>query len=250
MSRFKFEVEKASRERGSRIVLALDLLEPSREGLYEKALRVIHETAENVCCFKFGVPSVLKLGLTCASRLVENIHGLGLPVIMDCKLGDVGHVNRMIATLYFEVGFDALTVNTLVGFEGGLDSVIEEAEKRNRGVLPLIYMSHKGAEETFGQTVLTGSGVTRKMYEVLAERVKNWDVDGVIVGATRLETIRKTREIVGPNIPIYSPGVIFQGGSPKEALEAGSTYLIVGRAIYLSEDPRRESERLKKVLSA
>jgi len=249
MSRFRSEVEKASRERCSRIVLALDILEPSKDRLYEKALWVMREASENVCCFKIGIPTVLKLGLSDVSRLVEEAHDMGLPVIMDCKLGDVGHVNRMMAILYFEAGFDALTVNTLVGFEGGLDSVIEESKKRDRGILPLVYMSHKGAEETFGQTVLSKDGTARKMYEVLAERVKLWDIDGIVVGATRPEVIRQVRDIVEPDTPIYSPGVIFQGGSLRDALEAGSTYLIVGRAIYLSENPRGESARLKKILS-
>ncbi|RJS73843.1 hypothetical protein CW710_02690, partial [Candidatus Bathyarchaeota archaeon] len=113
----------------------------------------------------------------------------------------------------------------------------------------LVYMSHKGAEETFGQTVLSKDGTARKMYEVLAERIKRWDVDGIVVGATRPEVIREIRDIVGPDTPIYSPGVIFQGGSLRDALEAGSSYLIVGRAIYLSENPREESLRLKKILS-
>ncbi|MEM2849433.1 MAG: orotidine 5'-phosphate decarboxylase / HUMPS family protein, partial [Candidatus Bathyarchaeia archaeon] len=138
---FNLEIEKSSRERKSRVVLALDIPEFSKEKLYEKTLWVMMETSENVCSFKIGIPTILILGLQNGiSKLIEKSHEMGLPVIVDCKLSDVGHVNRIIAQLYFDVGFDAITVNPFVGFKDGLDLVLEEAKKRGRGILPLVYM--------------------------------------------------------------------------------------------------------------
>jgi|YelNatPaOPRAMG01_1025707.scaffolds.fasta_scaffold04484_2 orotidine-5'-phosphate decarboxylase len=247
---FNLKIERSSKERKSRIVLALDIPEFSRERLYEKTLWVMMETSENVCAFKIGIPTILILGLQDGvSKLVEKAHEMDMPIIMDCKLSDVGHVNRTMAKLYFDVGFDALTVNPLVGFKDGLDLVLEDAKKRGRGILPLIYMSHAGAEETFGQLVLERDGVFRKQYLILAEKAKNWGVDGLIVGATRPSVIREVRETVGPNMSIFSPGVVFQGGSPEDALNAGATYLIVGRAICLSENPWSESLKFKEMSS-
>ncbi|MBS7612115.1 orotidine 5'-phosphate decarboxylase [Candidatus Bathyarchaeota archaeon] len=247
---FNLKIEKSSRERKSRIVLALDIPEFSREKLYEKTLWIMMETSENVCAFKIGMPTILILGLqNGVSKLVEKSHEMGLPIIMDCKLSDVGHVNRIIAKLYFDVGFDALTVNPFVGFKDGLDSVLEEAKKRGRGVLPLVYMSHMGAEETFGQLVAGVDKTTRKQYLALVEKAKSWRVDGLIVGATRPSVIREVREIVGSDMPIFSPGVVFQGGSPKDALDAGATYLIIGRAICLSENPWSTSLKFKEISS-
>ncbi|MEM3792942.1 MAG: orotidine 5'-phosphate decarboxylase [Candidatus Bathyarchaeia archaeon] len=244
------EIEKSSRERKSRVVLALDIPEFSKEKLYEKTLWIMMETSENVCAFKIGMPTILILGLQDGvSKLVKKSHEIGLPVIMDCKLSDVGHVNRIIAKLYFDAGFDALTVNPFVGFKDGLDSVLEEAKKRGRGVLPLIYMSNMGAEETFGQLIVEVDKTTRKQYLSLVEKAKSWRVDGLIVGATRPSIIREVREIVGPDMPIFSPGVVFQGGSPKDALNAGATYLIIGRAICLSENPWSASLKFKEISS-
>ena len=53
------------------------------------------------------------------------------------------------------------------------------------------------------------------------------------------------RTLVGPKFPIYSPGVGAQGGDPKIAVEAGATYLIIGRAIYASADPRSAATGLR-----
>jgi orotidine-5'-phosphate decarboxylase len=247
---FNLKIERSSRERKSRIVLALDIPEFSKERLYEKTLWVMMETSENVCAFKIGMPTILILGLQDGVyKLVEKSHEMDMPIIVDCKLSDVGHVNRTMAKLYFDVGFDALTVNPLVGFKDSLDLVLEDAKKRGRGVLPLIYMSHTGAEETFGQLIVERNGVFRKQYLILAEKAKGWRVDGLIVGATRPSIIREIRETVGSDISIFSPGVIFQGGSPKDALNAGATYLIVGRAICLSENPWSASLKFKEISS-
>jgi orotidine-5'-phosphate decarboxylase len=42
------------------------------------------------------------------------------------------------------------------------------------------------------------------------------------------------------DIPIYSPGLVTQGGDIKSALENGSNFLIIGRAILNSSDPLLE----------
>lgn len=247
---FNLNIEKSSRERKSRIVLALDIPEFSKDKLYEKTLWIMLETSENVCAYKIGLPAILVLGLQdLIPKLIDKSHEMDIPVIVDCKLSDVGHINRIVAKLYFDVGFDALTVNPFVGFREGLDSVIEDAKSRGKGILPLIYMSHTGAEETFGQLIVERDGSTKKQYLALAEKAKNWRVDGLIVGATRPSVIREVREVVGPNMPIFSPGVIFQGGSPRDAINAGATYLIIGRAICLSENPWSASLKFKEILS-
>ena len=62
-------------------------------------------------------------------------------------------------------------------------------------------------------------------------------VSGFIAPATRPDRIRAIREVVGDR-KILSPGVGAQGGKASDAIAAGATYAIVGRAIYGSEDPR------------
>ena len=48
--------------------------------------------------------------------------------------------------------------------------------------------------------------------------------------------MKLVRSIVGDRL-ILTPGVGAQGGSASAAIEAGADYVIVGRAIYESDDP-------------
>ena len=61
--------------------------------------------------------------------------------------------------------------------------------------------------------------------------------------ANNPEIIIKFRNLalsIGKNIRIFSPGVGPQGGGPDSAVNAGADFIIAGRAIYQSKDPRKE----------
>jgi orotidine-5'-phosphate decarboxylase len=49
-------------------------------------------------------------------------------------------------------------------------------------------------------------------------------------------------------IPIYSPGLITQGGDIKSAVECGADYLIIGRAIINSLDPLIELKNIHNLI--
>ncbi len=205
------------------------------------------EASPHLCAVKLNRQLVLPLGLEATRALVGGIHDLGLPAIMDCKLNDVGHTNTAIARYYFNVGFDALTASPFVGWEGGLQSVFEVAGEAGGGVILLVYMSHPGAVEGYGQWVVDAeTGERRPQYLVFAEKALRWGADGVVVGATYPEKIREVFKVLGGEIPIFSPGVGAQGGSVEGAVVAGASYLIVGRSIINAEHPGMVAESLKE----
>jgi orotidine-5'-phosphate decarboxylase len=165
---------------------------------------------------------------------------------MDAKINDIGNTNRAIAEYYYKAGFDAVIASPFVGWNEGLQPVFEVAQKMNRGVIVLVYMSHKGAVEGYGQIVQDAT--TRQLvpqYRVFAEKVLKWNADGAVVGATYPEKLREVKAVLKDKVAIYSPGVGAQGGDAEAAVKAGADYLIVGRSIVEAEDPERKAERIK-----
>jgi len=241
-------MDRSAKEMESNLILALDLpLDTNPSHLLSKSIKILDMVHPHICAVKINRHLVLPLELFNEVRKVVNFaHNLGLLVIMDCKINDIGYTNRVIAEFYYKVGFDALTVNPFVGWDGGLQPVFEIAKHMDRGVIPLVYMSHKGAEEGYGQMVLDPkTGRLTPQYKVFAEKARLWNADGAVVGATYPEKIGEVKKILKGQIPIYSPGVGAQGGNIELAIRAGASYLIVGRSITLAENPTETAKSIK-----
>lgn len=247
MSDFSYRkwVDESRRNKGP-IVLALDYTFSDNQKLLSKSIETLKTVVPYICCVKINRQLVLPLSLyDGVKKIVDTAHHLGLPAIMDCKINDVGSTNREIAYHYFKAGFDAVIASPFIGWEGGLRPVFELAQEMKRGVILLVYMSHEGAVEGYGQRVIDSkTGKERMQYLVFAEKALAWGADGVVVGATYPEKIKEVKDILGESVPIYSPGVGAQGGDAKVALHYGSTFLIVGRSIIESKDPASAAQGL------
>ncbi len=242
-------MEETAKNRESSIILALDFPFQSpenRENLLTKAQDVLEAVNPYICAVKINHHLVLPLGtFNGIQKLIKKIHEKGLLAIMDCKANDIGTTNQVITEYYYAAGFDALIANPFVGWEEGLKPIFDIARKLQRGVILLTYMSHKGANEGYGQTIYDEeTGAKTKQYISFAKKALKWNADGVVVGATYPEKIREIREILRENVPIYSPGIGVQGGKAETALKAGTRYLIVGRDITLAQNPAEIAKKL------
>lgn len=244
---FKKFIEESAARHKSPIVLSLDLTRKDTEDLFKTSLRMIRSVSNSICALKINRQLILPLGLhDRVVTLVKEAHKYEIPAIMDAKINDIGHTNEFIASEYFLAGFDAVTASPFVGYKDGLEPVFRLAKSEQKGVLLLVHMSHKGATEGYGQTVVDlKTGQARPQFEIFAERALQWQAEGAIVGATFTDIISRVYAVLGREIPIFSPGVGVQGGSLREALNAGAKYVIVGRSIYESEDPARSAEELR-----
>ena len=244
---FKQSMEDASTKTKSNIVLALDLEEDKPNRLLSHSLRLLEETHLYSCALKLNRQIVLPLGLfQGAKKIVDKAHDYGLPVIMDAKINDIGNTNRLIAEYYFKAGFDAVIASPFIGWEEGLQPVFNRAHRLQKGVIVLVYMSHKGSAEGYGQLVQNPkTGKLEPQYKIFAQKAVEWEADGAVVGATYPEKIRETNKILGDKVPIYSPGVGAQGGDVAAAVKAGARYLIIGRGIVQAEAPADAAKRLR-----
>jgi orotidine-5'-phosphate decarboxylase len=249
---FKAKIDETAKRKNSRIVLALDFpfeAPENRAKVLTKAQSILEVVHPHLCAVKINNHLVLPLGtFDGVQKLVEQTHTKGLLAIMDAKVNDIGNTNQVIANYYFAAGFDAIIANPFVGWEEGLKPLFEVSKRLNRGVILLTYMSHKGASEGYGQTIIDPeTGEKTLQYLSFAKRALKWGADGVVVGATVPKKIAEVKQILGEKCAIYSPGVGVQGGTAKTALKAGANYLIVGREITNSDDPAQVAQKLQKL---
>jgi orotidine-5'-phosphate decarboxylase len=247
LQRFKDSIKKTSENLESNIVLALDVNEHDPEILLEKCVEIIDAVSPHICGVKFGRPMILRLSLNRQIRdLIRLTHEKKLVTIMDAKINDVAHTNLSITAQYFDAGFDAIIASPFVGWDGGLDAVFQEASKRNKGVILLVHMSHKGASQGYGRIIIDpDSNKKIPQFIIFAKNALVWKADGAIVGATHPNNLTEVKQILGENVPIFAPGVIAQGASPKDAIKAGADYLIVGRGIVSSSEPEKSAKKIK-----
>ncbi len=246
---FSVKMQEAAKSKGSRIVLALDFPFESpdnRDKILAKAQSILKAVHPYICAVKINHHLVLPLGtFDGVQQLVERIRGQGLMTIMDAKVNDIGATNQTIAQYYFAAGFDALIANPFIGWEEGLKPLFDVSQRLNRGMILLCYMSHRGAGEGYGQTIIdpeTGEKILQ--YLSFARKAVKYGADGVVVGATYPQRITEVKQVVGEKVAIYSPGVGAQGGSAETALKSGANYLIVGREITLAVDPAKAASEL------
>ena len=249
---FSERMDILSKDKQSNLILAID---PNygTNNLFSYVLDVITKLSKCLCAIKLNFHVILPLSFTELQKINLVAHRERLQVIADIKLNDIPNTNDVTIRYLHAMGFDSVIVNPFIG-KDNLKSTVSSAHSLNCGVISLVYMSHSGANEGFGSSVSIPSldGLTNtksQFYSVFYENSINCGVDGVIIGGNRLDVLRELSSKSLKKIPIYSPGLVTQGGDIKSALEYGSDYLIIGRAIINSPDPLIELQNIYKLIS-
>lgn len=209
-------------QENTRLILALDVVDDNA------AVNIAYEVADHVDAIKIGYPLVLSAGIGIINEISEYV-----PVIADFKVADIPNTNRLICSQAFEVNADAIIVHAFPGSDS-VKECIDVAREYDKKVYVVTEMSHPGATE-----FMQGKGL------MLAGLAVKCGAAGIIAPATRPESIAKLRDVVG-NKTIISPGVGAQGGKASDAIKAGADYIIVGRKIYESKDPKSEAKKLNE----
>lgn len=211
---------KAARANKSLLCIGLDpdpQLMPAGVGIVEFNRAIIEATSDLVCAYKPNLAFYETLGAEGFDVLKDTIACIpeSIPTIGDAKRGDIGNTAKMYAKSLFEMfGFDAATVNPLMGF----DSLEPFIEYRDRGVFVLCRTSNPGSADLQDQLLSSGP-----MYELIAELARQWNKYGnigLVVGATYPEEISRVRAIC-PDMPLLIPGVGAQSGDLASAVRYG-----------------------------
>jgi orotidine-5'-phosphate decarboxylase len=206
------------------MILALDVV--SRE----RALLLADRLKDYFDAIKIGYPLLLHAGL----KVVEEVSTFS-PVIADLKVADIPNTNRLICEAVLGAGARGIIAQAFPGRDS-LGACADCAAEYGADLYAVTEMSHPGAEQFMAP-----------LAESMARMAVEAGASGVVAPATRPERIKLIRSIIGDRV-IISPGVGSQGGSARQALQAGADYLIVGRSIYEAEDPVASAKDLLSLI--
>ncbi len=216
----------AQEKNKSYICLGLDL-DPKKmppdsalsiKGMYEFAMNIVEATKDHVCAYKPNLAFYEHLGHdgmslleTIVSRMPKDI-----PIILDCKRGDIGNTASFYAEAMFEkMNADWVTLSPYMGY----DSMRPFLEYKDKGIFVLCLTSNSGSKDF--QLLDVGG---KPLYEIVAEKVDYWNKEnncGLVVGATNPEQLRDLR-VIAKDMPMLIPGVGAQGGSLEKSLLYGT----------------------------
>ena len=239
MDTFRTRLLSISKERG-KIILANDY--DVVKNLESRTIQNIKKLHPFLCGIKLNFHLLLPLGAREIMRINQISHQFGLQTIADIKLNDIGNTNQVATDHLWNLGFDAVIVNPIMGLSG-LKTLVRLAHKKNRGVISLCHMSSPEAKLSY--EIDLRMRTKYKLYQLFLDWATTSKVDGIVVGATFPKIIKYCRGKTSKSISIFSPGVGTQGGNAKEVLSAGSDFLIVGRTILNSKDPVSVAKQLQ-----
>jgi len=227
-----------------KIIVALDV-ETEQE-----AFALVEILGDYAGAFKVG----LQLYNNGGAAMVKKLTDSGVKVFLDLKFHDIPNTTARAAEAVVGLGAFMLNVHAAGGKKMMADTVVAAKKRADElavaaplllGVTVLTSMS---AEELRGEI-----GVTRPLEEQVASLARlcfEAGLDGVVASAREIPWIRA---VCGNNFLIITPGLrpAWAAGNdqsrvvtPKEALQLGADYLVIGRPLTAAAHPQEAAKRL------
>ena len=225
------------------IIVALDV--PTTDA----ALKLVEQLAPAVGGFKVGS----ELFTVAGPDIVHRIRERGALVFLDLKFHDIPNTVTKAVAAAVQLDVQMLTVHTSGGLEmlKAAEQSAQESAWRVGRAPPLV----------LGVTVLTSldAGALKDIgldanveYQVrrLATVATRAGLRGLV--CSPLE-VAKLRAMLPPSTQLVTPGVRTGAEkaddqkrtlTPREAMAAGSSWLVIGRPIYAAENPRAAAENI------
>ena len=210
----------------------------------DSAMALAQRLSPSLCRLKVGKELFTRAG----PELVSLLQGLGFDIFLDLKFHDIPNTVAGAVRAAADLGVWMVNVHASGGarmMEAARESVEASAHRPLLiGVTVLTSMSDDdlasmGYRETAHQRVLR-----------LADMVQDSGLDGVVCSAQEATELRAAH---GQDFCLVTPGIRFAGDdagdqrrvvTPADAMQRGSTYLVIGRSITGADDPLAALQRV------
>ena len=215
----------------SPVIVALDFADE------KQTLQFVRQLSPELCQIKIGKELFTATG----RHLVEQLVNQGFKVFLDLKYHDIPNTVASACKIAAQMGIWMVDMHA-----GGGQRMMEAAAEAVSQFQQRPYLIGVTVLTSMTQTDLAQTGVDRSIDEQvmhLAKLSQQSGLDGVVCSAQEAVILR---DQLGKEFLLVTPGIRLNSKSeddqrrimtPKEALAAGSSYLVMGRPIIRSADP-------------
>ena len=206
------------------IIVAVD------ETQLEDFQKVVDSLDNNLCMIKIGSVSFNALGHQTITYASEK----GFKIFLDLKLHDIPNTVKKSIEGLVSLPIDMMTIHTSGGLEmmKAAMKAVDGSDIKIFGVTALTSLSDDDALTIFKRTA-------KDQVDAMLDLAEEAGIDGVVCSPHELTLVtkRKSLQSITPGIRI-AKAIDDQSRvmSPREAIERGSNYLVIGRPITEAKD--------------
>ncbi len=225
-----------------KVLVALDYADSS------SALQFVEKLSPSLCRLKVGKELFAVSGPQFIKELVKR----GFDVFLDLKYHDIPNTVAKAVQAAAKLGVWMVNVHALGGRK--MMEAAREALSNSEHKPLLIAVTVLTSMEQSDLSEIGLQGTPEENVLRLASLAKSSGMDGVVCSAQEVARLRQTFDA---SFCLVTPGIRPDGSSqddqkrimtPKKAMEAGSSFLVIGRPITQSNDPVATLTRINSSL--
>lgn len=219
-----------------RVIVALDVHNAA------DALSLADRLHPELCRLKIGK----ELFTAAGPQLVEILMSKGFDIFLDLKFHDIPNTVANACKVAHDLGVWMVNVHALGGrkmLQAARNAIPPDSTK-------LIAVTLLTSMDQSDLNDIGLSGEPAQIVERLAKLTQDCELDGVVCSALEASHLR---QLLGNNFCLVTPGIRLSGGNaddqkrittPRQAIQNGSDYLVIGRPITQAADPLLVCQRI------
>lgn len=223
-----------------RLIVGLDVADIGQ------AEKLVDQLGDTVNFYKIGYQLLFAGGLEFAGELIRSHK----KVFLDMKLLDIDNTVASAVENIVKLGVDMLTLHA---YPKAMRAAVSAAKGSDLCLLGVTVLTSMDADD------LKEAGYNIAPEELVLKRAaqaREARMGGIVASAAEAAALRK---IIGTDMALVTPGIRLAGSdkgdqkrvmTPKDAITAGASHLVVGRPIVKAADPLAAAKEILTEMAA